>query len=472
MSMHISLSGIQGNSEWLKVISNNVSNSGSIGYKGYSAHFSDYMYSTVPQGQIGLGSSVGFIERNTGQGTLFSTTNTSDLGINGDGYFKLLGRDSTEYYSRAGMFSFDKNGYYTDHLENHVMGFPMNADGKISSKEEIIQLPPQNTIPATPSTLANIQKNFSIDKTSSSGLLYDEYNNGIGSSFYGDSLVFSVYQPDGTREEMTVYFDKIETNSGEQQYEFIVTMNPDKDTRAFDPNSEKKGLLMTGALIFSSNGILEGMSALVPSTTPDDINSWINAPLDSKGNPQFSFSTKPGSLQNISLDFGIYSTNKNYQNTGETGLLASVLSNPELTQKPSTAFTGKGATTTVNVDGRNTGILQNILFSNDGILTAQYSNGEKIDIYQMNLYTFQASKALNDIGNSLYIFDKSVGGAIYKGIPGTNGMGTLQNGALELSNVELTDEFTNMILAQRTLEANTKTLSTIDDMLKTAIALR
>ena len=437
MNLYTVSSGIQAHNEWLGVIGTNISNSGTIGYQSSSFEFADYIYQTTPAGSIGLGTGAWDIRRNTSNGSLVASSSSTHIGISGEGYFKVQDAYGQPYYTRSGIFGFDATGVYSDPLGNAVVGFPIQ-NGMTSSHESIITIP-SSTIPPQASTIISTQFNLGFDTQQSPTSLFESWNNGLSNSQYAQEMAFSVYTPQGTKQTINIYFDLIENTGQERIYEYAVAIPPQDDTRDLPHDSTKKGLLMTGALVFSSGGTLQTMSALVPSENPEDLNSWINAPLNGAGLPLLTLPINTGN-QSIALDFGISS--------------------------------GDTITEFINIDGSPEGFLQGITVNQNGVMTAQYSNGTLTDIYQLNLYTFQATDALQDKGNGLYVYNSSIGGSIYSNRPGEGAAGIVQGGYLEQSNVDLSTEFVNMILCQTSLTANTKMFTTMDTMLQTAITLK
>ncbi|MDE7469301.1 MAG: flagellar hook-basal body complex protein [Desulfovibrionaceae bacterium] len=470
MNLYTVASGIHAHNEWLGVIGTNISNSGTIGYQSSSFEFADYMYQTTPAGSIGLGTGAWDIRRDTENGALVSSPSSTHIGINGAGYFKVQDSYGHSYYTRSGLFGFNVEGVYTDPLGNAVLGFPIQ-NGATSSSETTITLP-SSTIPPQATTTISTQFNLGFTEQKSPTTLFESWNNGISQAQYAQEITFSVYTPAGTKQTINVYFDLIENAGQENIYEYAVTIPPEDDMRNLPEDSTKKGLLMTGALVFSSGGSLQNMSALTPSTTPENLDSWVQAPLNASGLPLFTLPLASGN-QSVALDLGISSTNQNYSKSPSTNpLLSSFLGEPVVQKYASTAYAGDTITEFLKIDGTPEGFLQDINIGQNGVMTARYSNGETVDIYQLNLYTFQATDALQDKGNGLYFYNASIGGAIYSNKPGEGNTGITQGGYLEYSNVDLSTEFVNMILCQTSLTANTKMFTTMDTMLQTAITLK
>lgn len=470
MNLYTVASGIQVHNQWMGVIGNNVSNSGSVGYQKYSFEIADYVYQTTPAGSVGLGAGAWDIRRDVQNGALMTSTSSTHLAISGEGYFKVTDNNNNVFYTRAGVFNFNSNGLYSDPRGNAVMGFPIN-NGVTSASEQTITTP-VSTIPAEATANISSQFNIGFTKEESPTTLFESWNNGINKNQYAQEIVFSVYTPTGKKQNVSLYLDAVKHDGQEKIYEYAIGIPAEDDMRNLPEDTKQKGLLMTGSMIFSSGGTLQNMSALVPSATPQDLSSWTNAPLNASGFPMVSLPLATGN-QNVALDFGISSKNKAYHNTASTNpLFASVLGEPVVQEYASTAYSGNTLTTFLNIDGSAQGYLQNVFVDQFGVLSAKYSNGRTTPLYQLNLYTFQATDALDDKGNGLYAYNPTVGGEIYSNKPGEGKSGVVQGGYLEQSNVDIAAELVNMILCQNSLSANTKMFSTMDTMLQTAIKLK
>ena len=136
-----------------------------------------------------------------------------------------------------------------------------------------------------------------------------------------------------------------------------------------------------------------------------------------------------------------------------------------------TQFSAPTTTKAVDQDGYEMGYLETFIIDNKGIITGIYSNGEKIPLGQIALATFVNPEGLEKTGDNNYVQTNNSGLANI-GVAGASGKGSLQSGALEMSNVDLSEEFTSMIITQRGFEANSKTITTSDQMLQVIMGLK
>ena len=348
----------------------------------------------------------------------------------------------------------------------------------------------------------------------------------LGDSSFGHQTTFTVFDEGGNKHNLTVYFDRVTEQAGVQNFagfpdatnvwEYIVTMDPLEDNRSFGPagaetpvTNASRGLLMSGTLNFNTAGQLQNMSAFVPAndtTSPEDLKNltnWVPAPLSNDGKPMFvaNFSgiggmssvfdpgnppALPASLAvnqsalpfMMEMDFGINSRAKSWTNT--TTVTANDVKNvatrvPSLTNALVAAETVRetngSSTSKTRQDGFGFGYLQNVLVGKDGVLSARYDNGVTLDLYQITLYDFINNQGLYREGGNMYTETRDSGSPT-EGAAGSSGLGQVYSNSLEMSNVDLAQEFVYMIATQRGFQANSKTITTVDTMLEQVINMK
>lgn len=343
-SMWSSVSGLLAHGERMNTIGNNISNINTVGFKGSRMDFQDILYQSVGtasgSGQIGCGVGIGIIMNDFSQGSFETTTSATDIAISGTGFFKVSPLGSqTSYYTRAGNFSFNKDGYLVDSNGYALQGWAITESGRGSPTDILLDTftcPPKHT------TSVNLQVNLSTSASDSTQDATDPFfallqqwdatqTPPLGSSAYAYQTTLQVYDESGTLHTLTVYFDKasnsgaqtIDNNSSNETYwEFIITMDPAEDVRDFssqvgdvtstpDVPDSLKGLLGAGTITFNSSGQMTDMTCFVPQTDGTstgawwtgaagsetvDLNSWVAAPISSDGFPMLSpnFSGTPG----------------------------------------------------------------------------------------------------------------------------------------------------------------------------------
>lgn len=322
-SMYSGTSGLKAHGEDMTVIGNNISNVSTIGYKASRMYFEDALSQQITTasggGQVGRGVSVGTVMGDFSQGSLESTTEATDLAIGGNGFFMVSpAGQELNYYTRAGNFRFDEEGYLVDPHGYRLQGWAVQendtsaaatTEGATSSvttgvkikgvpqdvKLENFQSPPQAT--KRVDMILNIDSQ-SEDGTTANGdvseagaydgtpftALFEKWDGTatppLGDAQYAYQSTIKVYDENGTSHNMTIYADPIldpdvTANAGGKRYmEYIVTVPPGEDNREFwsaaGADATMRGILMSGTLTFNAAGELENMSAFTINNPYDD----------------------------------------------------------------------------------------------------------------------------------------------------------------------------------------------------------
>lgn len=335
-AMWTSVSGLLAHGQKMNTISNNISNINTVGYKSQRMDFQDYLYqytgTSAGVGQVGAGTTVGIIMNDFSQGSMETTTSALDIAIDGNGFFCVSPQGSSQsFYTRAGNFSFDKNGYLVDPNGYVLQGWAINnnvakgttgivgAGSPVDICLDTFSCPPKHT--------TSVTMNVNLSATSVSDNSEDPDGTDpffallknwdatqdppLGESAYAYQSTIEVYDEAGTLHKLTVYFDRVQNDvddsaGGESYWEYIVTMDPDEDVRDFDsavgdqttdPNvpDSLKGLLGAGTITFNSSGQMTDMTAFVPDGTSwwtgasgsekVNLDNWVAAPIGSDGYP-------------------------------------------------------------------------------------------------------------------------------------------------------------------------------------------
>nr|WP_321258300.1 flagellar hook protein FlgE [uncultured Pseudodesulfovibrio sp.] len=510
-SMYAGISGLQAQSQATSVVSSNLANSTTTGYKSSSIVFEDVFYSTVYAGnsadQVGNGVSVASINTDFSQGAYQSTNSVTDVAINGDGFYMLVDPDTDNiYYTRAGNFTFDTNGYLVDAHGNRVQGWEM-ADDSISGGLTDIQL---DNSQSPPNATSEISFSLNLDSTSTDNststtspytALFDAYDGTaeppMDDSRYAYQTTISTYDENGAAHDMTIYFDPVETTDGDLVWEYVLTCDASEDMRDFNgtemSTTSGAGALMTGTMTFSSSGDLQSMTAFTLSDTPTDptdpmaAENWELAEFDTNGLPIFDTnSTGSDENQEITLDLGIsnsdYSTGTGWDTTGGIDSLDDLNAATITDDLPSfntgvlatgatTSTTSGSATFSLNQDGYAPGVLIDVSISENGVLSGRYTNGQTQELYTLGLADFTNTQGLYSEGSNLFSATTESGQA-YIGTPGSAGFGSIASNVLEQSNVDTATELTNLIIIQAAYQANSKVVTTADTLLQTAIGMK
>lgn len=334
-SMWTGVSGLLAHGEKMNVLGNNIANVNTVGFKSSTMHFEDFFYqftNTAAQanGQIGRGVSVAAIFGDFSQGSFETTNEATDLAIGGNGFFGVSPLNSEDmYYTRAGNFRFDKDGYLVDPHGYALQGWRIEEQ-PTQAATTTTQTDDPETAPAirgvgTPTnirldgftcdprhtTRVSIINNLdrragndnSVDSTDPFFALAKNWNGQddppLGSTAYAYSSTIKVYDEGGTAHDLTVYYDQVSNSQGKNVWEYIVTIDPDEDKRLFngiDPNTGQpfkpgttsgSGLVMMGTLTFNSTGQIEDMSSftLRSDATSTQLSQWGPTAVSQNGYP-------------------------------------------------------------------------------------------------------------------------------------------------------------------------------------------
>ena len=439
-------SGIEANSEDLSVIGNNISNANTIGFKMSRSDFEEQLsQSLLGAGSIGMGTNVEMVQQILTQGSLEQTGNATDLALQGNGMFVVAGTangTTGDFYTRDGEFTINKAGYLVNQNGMQVQGYSADASGGIQTALGSLQL---GSATSEPQATANvtIQANLDAGATVPSVTPFDPTNAANSSNF---NTTVTLYDSLGDAHQATVYFSK--TAAGAWSWNATTDGAGVSGGTAGTPS-----VIASGTLSFDTNGKLSAetqTSNFTPAgaTSPQALN--------------FNFGTPTGS-----------------GGTGVDGI---------------TDFAGTSTATLASQDGYTAGTLSGINIGSDGTVTGTFTNGQQKSIGQVAVASFAAPDRLEAIGGNLFMAtpDDVTAGALGEatgtsaggfttvsgsgdatvGAAGAGGRGSITSGALEQSNVDITTQFVDMISAQRSFEANSKTITTADQMLSDLIQMK
>lgn len=522
-AMYAGIAGLTCHSQAISVVGNNLANSNTIGYKSQVIQFQDIFYSTVNTSngtdQVGHGASVSTIYNNFTQGSYEASTSVTDVAINGNGFFIVEDPvTGSSYYTRAGNFSFDDDGYLVNAQGYRVQGWSVDGDysgtgistiGSISDIQiENLQSPPSATSLVT--MLVNLNADSeekSTNETSPFFALQQEWDGTadtpIGDNSYTYQTTITVYDESGSSHDLTIYFDPVQDASvassagGNTVWEYIVTCDPADDGRVIDGQSLSTtscaGLLMSGTITFDSSGQLAGLTSftLGESASGDlhDLSNWTPADIGEDGYPLFTanFSgasnascTSSSKAVNISLDFGIHDSStpsswsgavSNASALGTTTARLFTFSDPVVDANATHSYDSSSSTISMTQNGYAPGYLESLEIDANGVISGCFSNGETTDLFVLGLADFDNYQGLVNEGGNLYSASAESGLPV-TGLANTNGLGAIASNYLEQSNVDYSSEMVDLITYQRGYQANSKVITTVDSLLQEALNLK
>lgn len=477
-SLYAGVSGLKNHQTRMDVIGNNISNVNTIGYKKSRVTFQDTLSQTLrgassPQNgksgtnpmQVGLGMTLASIDVIQTGGSPQSTGKNTDLSIEGEGFF-LVSDGSRTYYTRAGNFDFDYNKtMYNTSNGMVVKGILADDTGYIDPKGLVVDINLASQVSSPAKATSNVEfsknldfraesltatsaavtknagsdatidlsANFPIAKVEIAGLLEGtdftfNQNTGIVTILDGGpnvvdgtdytatyytpnfSVPKTVFDSLGNTHLLTVYYTKVGDNTWE-----VDTTLQENDTSTETMLNDGKGLLTfsptTGALTSST---VTHATATIPGVDP----------------------------LNIALDFS-----------------------------KQTEYAGDFTAIALSQDGYAAGSLDSLSVDATGTITGSFDNGQNRKLAQLVIATFPNPSGLARAGNNLFEISNNSGDADI-GIPGVSGRGIIQPETLEMSNVDLSQEFVDMIITQRGFQANSRVITTSDQILEELVNLR
>lgn len=408
------ISALSAQSQSLSMISDNIANTSTTGYKTTSAMFDDLVTASSNATSYASGGvTVSGRANITQQGLLAATSNTTDVAIQGSGFFVVTSATSggTVSYTRNGAFTTDNAGY----LENngsYLEGWRTDSDGTVVGNESASNLEAINTQVASTSGSATTKTTIAANLPSDAAT--------------GDTYTSSmtVYNSLGAANSMQVTWTKTATNTWSASF-----ANP---TSTSDTTTATGAASGTIAITFNSDGSLASTS---PSPATVAVTGWTDGAADST----------------ITMNLGTAG--------GTDGL----------TQYASGETTPTVNVTSITSDGLSYGKLSSIAIGKNGVVDATYSNGQTIAIYKIAVATFADPTGLSAASDGLYSATVTSGNAALQ-TSGENGAGTIYGSELESSTTDTSSQFSSMISAQQAYSAASQVISTVNKMYDTLIS--
>ena len=422
-SLYTGVSGLTAQGEALGVIGDNIANANTTAFKASRAEFQDIAAKSLKGilggNQIGRGVKIGAVNPILTQGNVDATEKATDLAISGDGYFCVKGSDG-ESFTRDGSFHFDKDGHLVTSDNQRVQGFEADEKGNIVNKVGDMKFPKALT-PAKATGVVNIEMN--LDSRVQPGKVF-KIEDPHSTSHYSTGV--EIFDSQGNKHLMTMFY----TKTADRQWEVRGLMD---------------GKEVTGGKPGQWSEVYAGK-----------VTFTVDGKLDTEVVTKEAFNFTGGALQNqkIKVDYGDSITTD--KGKGLTGTKQYGRDSDLITWKQ---------------DGAAAGVITNISFSDEGILTAVYSNGQAQDLGQIALAKFENPESLFKVGNNR-LKEARDSGAAALGKANSSGRGRLYAKSLERSTVDLAMEFVGLIQNQRGFQANAKTITTTDELLNEVIQLK
>ncbi len=411
-AMFAGVSGLAAQSNALSMISDNIANVNTVGYKGVSARFSTLVTQAATQTSHtpgGVSSApYSYIDR---QGLLQGSSSGTDLAVAGQGFFVVNeaaspGFGDDFYFTRAGSFNPDQNGNLVNAAGYYLQGFDLRNT-----------TPPPSSSTFTGLTTVNIS-NLSGNAASTTNISLGVNLPSTAVATDAFSVTAQVFDSLGNAHDMDITFTKTAANSW--------TWSANNPTMLGVGTAVAAG---SGTITFATDGTPSAFTPAAPTITLT------------------GFTTGAGNAT-ITLDLGT---------VGATDGL--------------TQFAGDFTISNIDQDGVRFGNYTGITINEEGIVTALFDNGQRMDIYQLPLGMFRNPNGLEGRTGNVYL-ETNRSGNFQLNLAGNGGAGDIAPAALEASTVDLAEEFTKMIITQRAYSANTKVITTADDMLEELIRVK
>jgi len=406
------VSGLAAQSNAMGMISDNIANVNTVGYKRLEARFSSLVTqeTTLTQHSPG-GVTASPYSRVEQQGLLQGSSSGTDLAIAGEGFFvvheqanPVLG--SNFLFTRAGSFNPDKNGDLQNAAGYYLQGYNLQTNPN----------PPPSA-----STLSGLET-VNVSNLSGSAMPTQSISlvaNLPSASNVGDNfgVTTQIFDSLGNSHDFVINFQKTGVNAWDYNVSDPTSLGATTGTGAGD-----------GSITFNTDGSLQTLTA----TTPFGVTGWTTGAADST----------------FTIDMG------------------TVGNNDGLSQ-----FAGDFTISDIEQDGVRFGVFTGVTIDESGLVTALFDNGQRLEIYRLPLASFNNPNALGGVtGNAYLQTDQS--GNFQLNLAGNSGAGLISPSSLESSTVDLAEEFTNMIITQRAYSASARTITTADDMLEELMRIR
>nr|WP_313404715.1 flagellar hook protein FlgE [Pseudomonas sp.] len=437
MTFNTALSGLKAASSYLNVTGNNIANTGTTGFKYSRAEFADlYASSMFGTGSNSIGSGVitSDIAQQFTQGNISYTDNSLDLAINGSGYF-IVNDGGSQLYTRAGAFKVDSNGNVVNSAGNNLMGYGVDADGNLVNG--VLTNLVVDTSNQEPNATSLVTQNLTLN-SSASVPTSPTFDPSVSTS-YNWSTSVSLYDTQGNAHTMTQYFVKDASNQW-SMYVLVDGRNPG------DPTST---VPYQATLPFTTAGAL-------------DTDNIVFGDFGDNGDGTLSLANWiPAAITDATTDPVTWGSN------GAAASATGVTLDLRKASQTNTNF----AVNSLAQDGYTTGQLSGLSFDETGQLFATYTNGKSEVIGQVALATFANMQGLTPVGGTAWRQSLASGEPVI-GTPTSGTLGSIAAGALEDSNVDLTGQLVDLIVAQRNYQANAKTIETENAIAQTIINIR
>ena len=463
-SLFAGVSGMNAAGQQISIIGDNIANVNTPGFKASRAEFQDVLAGSLAgsgsAGQIGAGARLAGVSQTFTQGSLEATDVTTDLAIDGGGFFVLQDTIGVSY-TRAGLFRLDSTQQLVNAQGQSVLGFGISPGGTPNGALGAIVLSNAASVPSA-TTAVEVNVNIDPNDTAIPATNPFDHLDPIGHANFQTGI--RIFDSLGNPRNVTIHFRKDDAVANRWVW-FAGVNRSDLNMAAYGgtfvqgPAAAQTQFIpiQSGTLDFDSTGVLSLETAAALSIQFDhDGDGALDGAAEPT--PQIFRWADGANTATISFDFG------NSLTEGGTGA------------DRTTQFGGSSAAGVNNFvrfmdqDGFSSGSLQSVAIDESGFVTGSFSNGQVTRLAQVALATFPSVNGLARLGRNNYT-ETSASGNVIIGSPNQAAFGAIRSGFLEQSNSDLADQFVKLIIAQRAFQANTRTIQTSSDLLSSLVGL-
>jgi flagellar hook protein FlgE len=462
-SFYIPLSGLDADSTALNTIANNLANMNTDGFKAQTTNFSDLFYQQVGSNgagdeiQAGTGVQVASNSTDFSGGAISSTGNSTDAAIDGAGFFVLDGGGGSQLYTQNGGFQLSSNGTLESADGLAVMGYPATK-GVVNTNGGLVDINVPTGQVMQPSATTNFSMTQNLDSQSAIGSqttgqvqVYDSLGNN-----YEATVTYTVDPATnltitGPTASGSATITAPTVTSGETVAAYTTALNAAITAAGITGTTVTSTaggkLTITGTSISTSGSVVQDPIASAAATGTLTFNSSGNLVSPATDITGISFAGLSDGAATVNMNFNLFGAN----GTGNVSQTASASS-----------------TSATSQNGFASGQYESFAIDSSGVIAATYSNGQTQNVGQLAIATVNNEQGLVDMGSTEYQATTASGDASV-GVAGAGGRGTIQGSSLEASNVNISAEFSDLIVAQRAFEANSKAVTTFDTVTEETI---
>jgi flagellar hook protein FlgE len=443
MGFQYGLSGMNAASKNLDVIGHNIANANTTGFKGSRTEFAELFGSAVGasgSNTVGQGVGVSGVTRQFGQGNVSITGNNLDVAINGTGFLQLAMPDNSMAYTRAGSLQINKDGKLVNQQGAQVLGFPTDPTTRNVTSRTVSPI----TVPIDEGIVGKKTETLTVKlNLDGSAAGYNLTNNDPPYTTYSSSL--NIFNSQGEKIPVNFYFTKVAPSIDEETGEVLQS-----NENTWNVYHQVGGVPKEFVLNPPPPPLTDPVT---PPTSPTETLAVFKFDNNGKllSSPKFEIEAYEADIDNPAAGKGTFKVAINFEGTSQRASRFSV--------------------SQLNQDGYAAGDLNGVSIEPDGTILARYSNGKELSQGKLALVKFNNAQGLASTTGGNFIETGDSGKPVV-GEPNTANFGSLQAGALEDSNVDLTAELVNMMTAQRSYQANAQTLKTQDQVMSTLVNLR